>query len=198
MTSIDLLGLPDFILLHILSYTETNDLVRVEMVSIRLQNLETEELWKARCNDCWKEFPRYRLTGSRQRWLDEQLKYYSWKARYAWVKQDLSRTTLTKAELESLDWYFNFTPLAGGQGKDTLRRCIFRDGLLLAAGFPPLPYSLVNMGSRKQALAINDFPVHFVERLKSSGEWLIKNSNVTFVSCDEAGSLSYTDRGFQG
>eukprot|EP00980_Cylindrotheca_fusiformis_P019295 scaffold6614_cov88-Cylindrotheca_fusiformis.AAC.6 len=126
------------------------------------------------------------------------MKYYSWKARYAWVQLDLSRTVLTEMELETMDWYFNFTPQVGGRGKDTLRRCIFRDGMLLIVGFPPLPYNLVKIGSHKQALVIEDFPLHFVERLKDTGEWLIKNPNVTMVSsCDESGALSYTDRGFQ-
>lgn len=196
--SVDLEGLPDSLLLNILSFTEVPELVRVELVSIRLQNLDTGALWNAICQDCWKPYPRYRLSEARVRWLDKHMKYYSWKARFAWVQIDLSRTTMTQEELERLDWYFNFTPQAGGRGKETLRRCIFRDGMLLVVGFPPLPYSLVQIGSRKQALAINDFPLHFLERIFSNGEWLIKNANVTMVSCDESGSLSFTDRGFQG
>ena len=46
-----------------------------------------------------------------------------------------------------------------------------------------------------QQLTIANFPKHLVDRL-DSWEWMIYNENVTFVSCDEAGTLTYTGRGF--
>jgi len=36
---------------------------------------------------------------------------------------------------------------------------------------------------RQQYLHVYDFPPHRVSRLLESGEWLITNENVTFVSC---------------
>ena len=104
-----------------------------------------------------------------------------------------------------MHWYFNFTRQAGGKGKQTLRRCIFRHGLLFLSGFPPLPYHLRivpspnpnRVGMNDVVMFINDFPPHYIERLPSCGEWLITNHNVTLVSCDEAWTLTYTDRGFQ-
>ncbi|CAJ1962619.1 unnamed protein product [Cylindrotheca closterium] len=179
------------------------------------------------------------------------LSKFSWKKTYFWMEQELARTTLTYDELESLDWYFNFTPLAGGRGKDTLLRCIFRHGLLSigGAGFPSLPYRMLFLHpgdnpdifseqqvnatdqhsdtdtttdattdtethdnpifhggidtsqarrhNQEQAVLIADFPLHYVSRLHDSGEWLMTNAHVTFVSTDEAGALTYKDRNFQ-
>jgi hypothetical protein len=49
-------------------------------------------------------------------------------------------------------------------------------------------------------LHVYAFPPHRIDRLTESGEWLIMNDNVTFVSssCDDDHARpTYTDRGFQ-
>ena len=204
-----LLSLPDALFVSIFDFLNDKDLLRIELVCKQLRTLFVsgllQELWKSRCERRWQSLPRYRLTESRERWLDEHLKTTCWKARYLWIENDLSRTEITKEEVETLHWYFNFTRQAGGKGKQTLRRCIFRHGLLFLSGFPPLPYHLRivpspnpnRVGMNDVVMFINDFPPHYIERLPSCGEWLITNHNVTLVSCDEAWTLTYTDRGFQ-
>ena len=47
-----------------------------------------------------------------------------------------------------------------------------------------------------QHLLISNFPPHEVTRLADEWEWMVSNDNVTFVSCDEAGTISYAGRGF--
>ena len=198
--TINLLDLPDSILLSTIDFLNDKELLQIEQVSKSIRNLylqgTLQQQWKIRCQRRWEHLPRYRLTPSRQNWLDENVGTECWKERYLWGEYDLCRTVISKNELETLDWYFNFTPHSGGRGRDTLRRCIFRDGLLLLFGFPPLPYQLVQLGAR-QALIISNFPPHYFYRIPSCGEWLIKNFNVTLVSTDEEGTLTYTDRGFQ-
>jgi hypothetical protein len=100
-------------------------------------------------------------------------------------------------ELESLAWFFNFTPQAGGRGSETLQKCKFSQGFLFLDQYLPMPYRL-EVVDGVQYLRIYHFPAHRIDRLTCCAEWVITNPNVTFVSCDENGTLTYTERGFQG
>jgi len=98
-----------------------------------------------------------------------------------------------------LRWAFNFTPRAGGRGCLTLQFVEFHAqapgaprGVLLLAGYPPLPYELSADGKE---LYIANFSPHIVRRL-DSWEWEIGNENVTFVSC-VGDDPQYNERGFQ-
>lgn len=47
--------------------------------------------------------------------------------------------------------------------------------------------------SDRQVLMISNFPPHFISRLRSSGQWIIFNRNVTFVSGQR---MDFKKRGF--
>ena len=113
------------------------------------------------------------------------------------MEGDVTRTRITVEELESRRWHFNFTPEAGGRGAATLRTCSFRGDSMCVPGFPPLRFRLVD-SERRQWLFVNNFPPHTVERRAADGEWIIKNENITCVSCHETEAPTYRDRGFQG
>mmetsp|Transcript_11192 Transcript_11192/g.25929 ORF Transcript_11192/g.25929 Transcript_11192/m.25929 type:complete len:157 (+) Transcript_11192:1-471(+) len=123
-----------------------------------------------------------------------------WKNTYQWAWREVHRTQLHEGEMEALHWYFNFTPLAGGRGLETLVRAEFSRGYMFLPNgqFPPLPYTLeTDEENNKQYVRIANFPPHVVSRIADDGEWLIANSNVTFVSCDYMGTLLYRGRSFQ-
>lgn len=138
---------------------------------------------------------------------------WEWKNRYRWIEDDVRREQFhSPAEVESLGWYFNFTPQAGGRGEATLARCRFRDGFAEVPMYPPMLYNLVRMDERALycgvddrddideegvGMAIANFPIHTISRIEGSGEWVIGNEAVTFVSCDTSGTLHYDERGFQ-
>lgn len=231
--------LPDALLLSIASYLSSVELVRLESVNNSFRGLDTDALWKQLCIDAWRGKPRYEWNPTREIWLKERISVTNnlWKNRFIWVKRDLQRKIITQTELQSLGWYFNFTPMAGGQGRATLRRAIFdptpttrrrfnqldnsehdeEDHLynfsfLRIDGMPSFPYRLVSICAgedsdndsddennetlRVQALIVHHFPPHYFQRTLC-GEWLITNDFVTFVSCDENGTLIYKERGFQ-
>jgi hypothetical protein len=150
----------------------------------------------------------------------------TWKQRYVWMKREIQRTHITISELENtgddhddhddddlrnIVWWFNFTPSAGGRGNETLCRVQFSQGFLFVPLplFLPMPYRLIvdeadddgeEDGQRRQYMQILDFPRHHIQGLHESGEWLITNDNVTFVSCSsgiEDDRPTYNERGFQ-
>lgn len=184
-------------------YFDAQTLLNLPCLSRRLRafgDASLDPLWKKRCRARWQDWPRYRLTEGRDRELAEKFPTYNWKKKYLWAEKDAARTTLTKDELESLGWYFNFTPAAGGREDETLTRAVFRDGSLHLIGmphYPPMPYRLVEVNTSMQQLMIVPFPSHNVSRNEEDREFLITNENVTFVSCGSDGELRYRHRGFR-
>ena len=120
----------------------------------------------------------------------------SWKEAFRWTDTDSNRTVLLNDELQQLAWYFNFTPKAGGRGRDTLLKGRFAGTRLLLPEYPPLrSYLVTDQSSAKQFLVISNFPWHEIERLPN-GEWLITNPNVTLVSSYRGVEPDYDERGF--
>ena len=192
--SSELEAVPDSLLLAIVSCFDENDLIAFELVSKRIRNLNLTSSWEGLCHKRWQDWPRYRWRNLRDPYLIDK----TWKQRFFWVEKDYARTILPRDELESIQWYFNFTPEAGGRGSQTLRRCVFRGGMMYVPSFPPLICRLVyHADVRQQKLYVENFPPHTIERLACNGEWIIKNENVTCVSCHETEKLAYNDRGFQ-
>tara|TARA_B110001452_G_scaffold266018_1_gene271878 strand:- start:2557 stop:3189 length:633 start_codon:yes stop_codon:yes gene_type:complete len=74
--------------------------------------------------------------------------------------------------------------------------CSSEDAGAATGGVAGLGSLAATLPKRRQALVIANFPRHEVTRLADSWEWRISNHNATFVSCDEAGTLSYAMRGF--
>ena len=184
-------------------YFDAQTLLNLPCLSRRLRafgDANLDPLWKKRCRTRWQDWPRYRLTEERERELAERFPTYNWKKKYLFMEKDSMKQTLTKDELESLGWYFNFTPAAGGREDETLTRAFFRDGSLHLIGmphYPPMPYRLVNVNTQQQQLMIVPFPSHNVSRNEEDREFLITNENVTFVSCGSDGELRYRQRGFR-
>ena len=184
-------------------YFDAQTLLNLPCLSRRLRAFGDENLdplWRKRCRTRWQNWPRYRLTEERDRELAERFPSYNWKKKYLFIEKDAKRTTLAKDELESLGWYFNFTPAAGGREDETLTRAIFRDGSLHLIGmphYPPMPYRLVNVNSSQQQLMIVPFPSHNISRNEEDREFLITNENVTFVSCGSGGELRFRQRAFR-
>jgi hypothetical protein len=190
-------SLPDTLIVTVASFLPAKDLCKFEMVDKRTnRHIDKGHLWKKLCVDRWKNWPRYKLTSSRMEWIENHLHHLDWKNRYKWVEEDVARTRITWEELESLDWFFNFTPVAGGRGQETLRKCQFQQGFLFLSQFLPMPYRL-EVVEGTQYLRVYHFPPHLIDRLPCCGEWIISNENVTFVSCDEGETLTYRGRGFQ-
>jgi hypothetical protein len=183
-------------------YFDAQDLLSIPCLSRRLRasDANLDPLWRKHCQRRWQHWPRYRLTDERDNELAERFPMYTWKQKYLWAEKDAMRTTLTKNELESLGWYFNFAPSAGGREDETLTRAVFRSGSLHLIGmpqYPPMPYRLVNVNSSQQQLLIVPFPSHNITRNEDDREFLIANENVTFVSCGPGGELRYRGRGFR-
>lgn len=184
-SSLQLSSLSDEVLLYILSFSDAEDLCSIESSSKFFQNsLDTSFVWKNLCDQTFSTFPRYAC----QKYgypLD------SFKETYHYLFKAVRRTQIEDSDLTSLRWYFNYHPIAGGRGKETLVECEFTGIFLNLNGYPPLPYTL-----RGSILQVSNFPQHTVSRLPD-GEWLIHNDMVTFVSCDSEGTLNYRGRGFQ-
>jgi hypothetical protein len=170
-----------------MTFMNYRDLTQFEQTCESAYRLVASTLaWKYRCDSDFVPYPRY----------DCQKYGYpceDYKKSYRYLFSEVRRKKIHIHDLESLDWYFNYTPVAGGRGKDTLVSCSFRDGQLHLVGYPPLPYYISLDAS---LLGIGIFPPHHVNRLPN-GEWLIINENVTFVSCEPNRILTYRDRGFQ-
>jgi hypothetical protein len=190
-------ALPDAIVKHIASFLPVKELCHFEQLDRRTRAIDTDEIWRKACENRWRRWPRYKLTPSRLRWIEENLPNLSWKRRYAWGEGDASRTRMMWEELESLSWFFNFTPQAGGRGNESLRKCRFSQGMLFLPQYLPMPYR-IEVSDGVQFLCIYHFPPHRIERLPCCAEWIMTNENVTFVSSDQNDTLTYAGRGFQG
>lgn len=183
--------LADDLILNCEAFLDYQSLGRMQCLSQRFhQQLETAEtIWEERLRQDWIGFPRYR--SDRRDYSNE---FTTAKDAYKFVFRDVRRTNITEEELVRLKWYFNYTEAAGGRGRDTLLECEFaQDSFLYVGGYPPLPFELAVNGT---ILRVGSFPDHPIERL-GDGEWLICNDAVTFVSCDEQGTLNYNGRNFQ-
>jgi hypothetical protein len=189
--------LPDALILTIASFLQATELYRLEKIDKRTHRLETDELWQKLCEWRWAPWPRYKLTPARMDWINENLSDMKWKGRYVWGEEDARRARITWEELESLKWFFNFTPHAGGRGQETLQKCQFQQGFMFLSQYLPMPYRL-EVVDGVQYLRIYHFPPHRIDRLRCCAEWIMTNENVTLVSCDDDETLTYRDRGFQG
>jgi hypothetical protein len=180
-------NLPPELIGYIMIFMNYMDLSQFEQTCEWVYRLvASTHAWKYRCDMDFAPYSRYdcRKYG---------YPYENYKKSYRHLFLEVRRNKIQNQDLESLDWYFNYTPIAGGRGKDTLVSCSFRNGQLHLVGYSPLPYYISLDGS---LLGIGIFPPHQVNRLPN-GEWLIINENVTFVSCEPNGVLTYSDRGFQ-
>jgi hypothetical protein len=190
-------SLPDVLVVAVAGFLPARDLCQLEMANKRTQLLDLEAVWRELCSTRWKNWPRYRLSESRLVWINEHQSHLDWKGRYIWAEEDVARSRITWEELESLKWFFNFTPTAGGRGDETLQPCRFLQGFLFLSQYLPMPYRL-EVVANVQYLRVYHFPPHRILRLPCCGEWLIVNANVTFVSCDDNDTPTYRERGFQG
>uniref|UniRef100_A0A7S4SW47 F-box domain-containing protein n=1 Tax=Ditylum brightwellii TaxID=49249 RepID=A0A7S4SW47_9STRA len=199
---LELLSLPDELLLSVSSFAPPKDLLNLQCVCSRLHALDTDFIWQNLCKQRWQNWPRYKLTPSRLEWMDDNLLLSNWKERFLWAEEDFARTKITREELEELDWSLNFTAIAGGRGEETTRWCKFRSGFLLIPVFMPLPYEIYDEKSpspctrfnnvkddsvktcTEQWLKISNFDPHHISRSTIDGEWIITNNNVTIVSND--------------
>jgi len=133
----------DEILLSVASWLSAADLTAFQSTCKRLAALPTDvACWRRLCEAAWQDKPRYRLTPERERWLQLNLPLQSWRARYIFFEQDSKRQLITDTELISLNWYFNYSPQAGGVGKRTLQRVEFTETHLRMQNYPLLPWRL--------------------------------------------------------
>ncbi|KAL1524395.1 hypothetical protein AB1Y20_019290 [Prymnesium parvum] len=214
---LELLALPDELLMAIMSALPPLALLRFHSVCSRLTAIPVDSLWRTFCIEKWQRWPQYALSVERELWLHANVRG-TWKDRYRFFEADMARTTLTEDELSSIEWWFNFKSAAGGLGELTLREARFRKGLLLLAGYAPLPFVLeqprgawaapasqatfdafrkdsaayLTVVEEPQRLLIADFPPHYVTRLLENGEWILSNENVVFSS-----TLEYREHGFR-
>ena len=137
-------------------------LIAFESVSSHFASVPHEVAWRSLCAKRWEDKPRYRLTEKRQQELTTHMRAVSWRRRYATFEVDGRRSSITKEELSSLGWYFNYTPDAGGLGRETLRRVLFKGGRLTMPDYPHLPYALIGqaglVGSRVVASGLRGRP----------------------------------------
>ena len=138
-------GLPPEIHTHIGCFLDARSLLAYCATCRALGELQWDQTWRALCKARWQPWPRYRLTERRaELWLElaaNGAPINSWLGRYRWVEADAARKELRDGELSQLEWWFNFTPSAGGRGRQTLTRAQFgNDGFLRLLNYPPLPY----------------------------------------------------------
>mmetsp|Transcript_52576 Transcript_52576/g.168541 ORF Transcript_52576/g.168541 Transcript_52576/m.168541 type:complete len:271 (-) Transcript_52576:214-1026(-) len=182
---------------------EAKDLCRLSMADRRRRALDAgiaDGVWCRLCEACWHtKSARYRLTPERTHFLATTSRGTAWREHYRHALHEGRRASLQPTELVTLSWAFNFTPQAGGRGLSSMQLVEFRPaepgsarGVLLLAGYPPLPYELSEDG---KVLDIANFPPHHVRRL-DTWEWEITNENVTFVSCVSGEDVQYNQRGF--
>lgn len=110
----------------------------------RFHALPSAALWRALCEARWRPWPRYRLDGKREEWLNARFPSVprEWIGRYRFFEEETARREITHKELQTLDWNFNFTHGAGGQGRASVVRARFTATELLLPNYPPLPYQL--------------------------------------------------------
>lgn len=145
MASIDEL-LPDDLIADCLRKLGACDLLNACATAKRWHALQSEDMWRTLCASRWSEWPPYRLTTTREQWLEQNMASSSWRARYFFFERDRLRAVIKVHEISSLHWKFNFTPAAGGHGRQTLRQARFDGSHLIVAGYPPLPWSLSDEG----------------------------------------------------
>ena len=164
--------IPDDVLHHVMLFLTAQDTCRLTSTCTHIGRvIDASKQWKTLCDRDFKDFPRYNC---------ETNGYPNtcYKVSYRHIIAEVQRTTINPADLEFLNWYFNFSPAAGGRGKATLVECSFIDGCLILDEYPPLPYYIID---ESRSVNIAYFPPHDVSRLPD-GEWLIRNENVAMVS----------------
>ena len=135
--------LPDELLLSFAQFLGPRELLDFCATCKRCEHLTVDWVWRRLCAQAWSACPRYRLCPQREQWLDAHMKF-DWKTRYRLIADDLRRTRTTPEELAELRWFFNFTPKAGGRGRQTLARARFDRTKVLVPGFTPLPYQVID------------------------------------------------------
>lgn len=139
-------SLADELWVSIAAFLPAADLLRFGSACRRAHGLPTDALWRALCEKRWAGWPHYKLSPAREAWLEERLPATTWCARYQHTETDAARTTMTHEDVCSLNWHFNFTPSAGGQGKKSLMKASFSETQLFIPEFAPLDYQLVTPG----------------------------------------------------
>lgn len=167
-----LFSIPDDVLQFVMLFFDAEDMCKLESTCSHMgKMIEKTNQWKRLCDRDFELLPRYNC--ARHGYPNA-----SYKVSYREIFTEVRRTQITPEDLESLSWYFNFAPAAGGRGKETLVECKFEDSCLILDEYPPLPYFV---DDDSPLLRIAFFPPHVVSRL-SNGEWLITNDNVALVS----------------
>ncbi len=133
--------LPDDLVLSVAQWLDPRSLLCFDACGRRIHSLPKGALWRSLCAAICEALPRYRLTPEREQSLVASVQP-DWVARYRHTVHELSRTTITKEELQTLNWHFNFTPAAGGRGRATLVRARFTGSHVVLPNYPPLPYML--------------------------------------------------------
>lgn len=178
--SMQLLSIPDDVLQHTMLFCDAQDTCRLELTCSHMKRfIETKNQWKECCDRDFKYFSRYNC----------QLHGYpnaSYKISYRLLLREIGRTIITVDDLESLNWFFCFTPAEGARGNKTFNKCKFANRLFQTLLIdPPLPYFVSKNGSLV-VVGIANFSALDFSRLPD-GEWLIKHDAVVFVSCGPTG-----------
>lgn len=171
-------------------------------------------LWERLCTLRWEAWPTIdfdciaNLTSTESR-----------KLVYKRAEKHASNKNLDSYDLISNAWLFNFTPAAGGRGKNTLMKAYFAytETNKLVLSIPPhytnlgvhklLPRRDVSEGGCDelfctcetpcQQVAIHSFPLHRIQKIEHTRQWLITNDYVTILSVGkDYDPCGFDDRGF--
>ena len=157
-------------------------LLAFERVSSRFASVAHEAAWRGLCEKRWEDKPRYRLTAKREAELSTHMRTLSWRRRYATFEVDGRRSSITDEELCSLGWYFNYTPDAGGLGRETLRRVVFKDGRLAVPDYPNLRYALVRLRENAESIAFYRGEAQEAEKVRARLGGAVENKRALLAT----------------
>mmetsp|Transcript_26009 Transcript_26009/g.39373 ORF Transcript_26009/g.39373 Transcript_26009/m.39373 type:complete len:215 (-) Transcript_26009:58-702(-) len=200
---LDITTLTEDTILEVASYLSVTDLLCFECTSTYVSRLDTAQIWKARCEERWRPWPRYLLTPERQIELETAFPDCSWKHHFLRVEQEATSLEIKPSDLRNLNWFLSFSQSGvRGELRSDFMQVYFQESALLVPGYPALTYEIINdappsmicetlhksqLGdqpfSTKQWLKIANFPPHIITKRLSNAEWIIANRNVTMVSC---------------
>ena len=214
--------LPDEILLMVATFLPPRALIDFGSTCKRIWGISEandELMWKPLCALRFEHWPLYRGEVARFALCPWLFPGSIWKKLYKRTEEHAACKILTKQAINSCAWLFNFTPRAGGRGKETLRKADFScDGTLnIYPDYRNLRWSFLerddvaaNGGCGAfscscsipcQAMRIENFPLHRIQRIESTRQWLITNEYVTLLSVSKQAadldSVEYDERGFQ-
>ena len=174
--------IPDAVGIHLLTYLSLHELERMRGVSIRWMNLADHDL-------LWKRLVSLLVVDKQPSVVSSMLLSHmtqkkkdtnmSWRRVYWQLDADGVRTNITEEEICRLHWAFS----------DGERLCDFQPNhTLKMEGFGKLVWRL----NVKNAVVINDFPDHIVERLPNWG-WVMKNAHIYILTVEKEKQFSTRD-----